>query len=59
MASSTCAKVAAFIAETQQSLGTSDRELLGRAKVSPRSLKRLRAGARVGLSYEMSMTYLD
>ena len=48
MAFSTAAKVAAFIAETQQSLGTSDRELLGRAKVSPHSLKRLRAGKRVG-----------
>ena len=48
MASSSCAKVAAFVAEMQQSLGTSDRELLGRAKVSPRSLKRLRAGERVG-----------
>jgi hypothetical protein len=48
MASSSSAKVAAFVAETQQSLGTSDRELLGRAKVSPHSLKRLRAGKRVG-----------
>jgi hypothetical protein len=48
MASSSCAKVAAFVAETQQSLGISDRELLRRAKVSPRSLKRLRAGKRVG-----------
>lgn len=48
MAPSSSAKVAAFVAETQQSLGTSDRELLGRAKVSPRSLKRLRAGKRVG-----------
>jgi hypothetical protein len=48
MAFSSSAKVAAFVAETQQSLGTSDRELLGRAKVSPHSLKRLRAGKRVG-----------
>jgi hypothetical protein len=48
MAPSSRAKVAAFVAETQQSLGTSDRELLGRAKVSPHSLKRLRAGKRVG-----------
>jgi transcriptional regulator with XRE-family HTH domain len=48
MASNSSAKVAAFVAETQQSLGTSDRELLGRAKVSPHSLKRLRAGKRVG-----------
>ena len=48
MAPSSSAKVAAFVAETQQSLGTSDRELLGRAKVSSRSLKRLRAGKRVG-----------
>jgi hypothetical protein len=48
MASSSSAKVAAFVAETQQSLGTSDRELLGRAKVSPHSSKRLRAGKRVG-----------
>jgi hypothetical protein len=48
MAPTSSAKVAAFVAETQQSLGTSDRELLGRAKVSPRSLKRLRAGERVG-----------
>jgi hypothetical protein len=48
MASSSSAKVAVFIAEIQQSLGTSDRELLGRAEVSPHSLKRLRAGKRVG-----------
>ncbi len=48
MASTSSAKVAAFVAETQRSLGTSDRELLGRAKVSPRSLKRLRVGKRVG-----------
>ena len=48
MASSTSTKVGAFVAETQQSLGTSDRELLDRAKVSPHSLKRLRAGKRVG-----------
>lgn len=48
MASSSSAKIAAFVAETQQSLGTSDRELVGRAKVSPHSLKRLRAGKRVG-----------
>jgi hypothetical protein len=48
MPSSSCAKVAAFVAETQQTLGTSDRELLGRANVSSRSLKRLRAGTLVG-----------
>jgi hypothetical protein len=48
MAPSSSGKVAAFVTETQQSLGTSDRELLGRAKVSSRSLKRLRAGKRVG-----------
>jgi hypothetical protein len=48
MAASSCAKVAAFVAETQETLGISDRELLGRAKVSSRSLKRLRAGMLVG-----------
>ena len=48
MASSSNAKVAAFVAETQQTLGASDRELLGHAKVSPHSLKHLRAGKRVG-----------
>jgi transcriptional regulator with XRE-family HTH domain len=48
MASTSSAKIAAFVAETQQSLGTSDRELLDRAKASPHSLKRLRAGKRVG-----------
>jgi hypothetical protein len=48
MAPTSCAKVAAFVAETQRGLEISDRELLGRAKVSPHSLKRLRAGKRVG-----------
>ena len=48
MPASSCAKVAAFVAETQKTLGTSDRELLSRAKVSSRSLKRLRAGTLVG-----------
>ena len=48
IASTSSAKVAAFVAEMQKSLGTSDRELLGRAKVSPHSLKRLRTGKSVG-----------
>jgi len=48
MASTSSAKVAAFVAETQRSLGTSDRELRDRAKVSPHTLQRLRTGKRVG-----------
>ena len=50
IASTSSAKVAAFVAEMQKSLGTSDRELLGRAKVSPHSLKRLRTGNTKGHS---------
>jgi hypothetical protein len=45
---SSAAKISAFVFETQQRCGISDRTLLDRAKVSPHTIKVLRSGKVVG-----------